>query len=155
MVKDWRRVLSYDQEELNVSSWWKKMIAPRIPNNCYPGCDHTYHNHTNSTFNPTTTEVNVDVNFTSPNVKAHDRTVVKYTFNRPLTWSEREELRNWLIDDLDYVDHTVSKNDRRVVTVTFSDTESRWLTDIISAFAETLLNVHPVSAHTIQPRVKV
>lgn len=83
-------------------------------------------------------------------------TKVKYTFNRPLTWSEREDLKEWLRLDDSYVDHLVERDNPSVVTLTYSDDmDSRDLTAIISDWAETTLNLHPISAHTITPKVRV
>lgn len=80
--------------------------------------------------------------------------VVEYTFNRPLTWSEREEFR-FFFDMEWYVEHIFRKKDPRVVTITVLDIDSRELTSWVSIFAEGLLNVHPVSAHTIHPKTRV
>lgn len=83
-------------------------------------------------------------------------TRVKYTFNRRLTWSEREALAEYLSEDHDFIEHKVKRDDPRIVTVTYADhVDSRVVTLIVSEFAETLLNVHPVSAHTLEPKVRV
>lgn len=80
--------------------------------------------------------------------------VVEIEFNRDFTWSEREEFRNVFSPVEDTMDVHNWLNKRRVRI--FSGADSRETVDIVSEFVSVkYLNVHPVVAKTLKPRVRV
>ena len=83
---------------------------------------------------------------------------MKMTFNRPLTWSERETF--WL-NKIEDVEASFDKTGQKVTLVVpsngmFAAEMSRAIVKHVSEFVEKeYLNVHPKAAMTISPKVKV
>lgn len=93
-----------------------------------------------------------------PEPQQLEAVTVKVSFNRPLTWSEREAFRKWINKrnrEHEFV------NDSSVVIWDFTldptdDESTRRVTKDVAAFVATAyLNVHPRSAKSLYPEVIV
>lgn len=99
-------------------------------------------------------------NIYSPSTSVPE-TIVRIGFNRGLTWAERETFRKAVESLRGYIEHQweqVTKGKKPMyVSLTFShDTDSRKLVNDISNIVEwKFLNIHPVSAKTIDPETYV
>lgn len=81
-------------------------------------------------------------------------TEVDFELSRPLTFSEREQVRSDVAASDNIQGHRFNKGGDRVTL--FSRLESRELAQELHDYlAVGLFNVHILSAHTIYPRVKV
>lgn len=79
---------------------------------------------------------------------------IRITFNRKLTWSEREALRAFVVEQDGL--RTKFDTDGRLVAEDFYSDDSRDLCQLFQDFVATeFLNVHPKAVFTIIPEVRV
>lgn len=86
---------------------------------------------------------------------------IRVTFNRPLTYSEREAFRLYFTGDADAPGvgdgYAVRFTDNDKVYITdFTEDDSRVLYDSVAKYVEkNFVNIHPVAVRTFTPDVKV
>lgn len=81
---------------------------------------------------------------------------IRVTFNRKLTWSERETFRERISSFAGYYAHEFNNDNPAQVYVLFYDTDSRLVSRYVSVIVEwEFLNVHPRAVKTIVPEVRV
>lgn len=81
---------------------------------------------------------------------------IRVTFNRKLTWSERETFRIEISKFAGYSSHEFNSNNPAQVNVVFHTVDSRSVSLYVSVVVEhEFLNVHPRAVKTIVPEVRV
>lgn len=89
-------------------------------------------------------------------IPPEDVSKIRITFNRQLTWSERETLRDWLFGFDEYINHEFTKGGQGKVLIFESLFDSRDAAEIIQHIvAIEFLNIHPRAVKTLRPEVKV
>lgn len=97
-----------------------------------------------------------EVRWTFDSFKPKLQAKIRITFNRPLTYSERNTLWEWVNEAFDGVIKTRFSSGDKLLVEDYADDDSRGLYQLFADYvAKNFVNVHPVAVKTFKPEVKV